>query len=228
MDDLLENPYWHALRTEQAGLALGSALARRFPSDVIPFAGMPHVSAETLAALRELLAPGERVLVTSDVELAYGGLLENEVLSGSQMVCTPEAQAGAFAEDGQVERLGPTDVAAMLALKAIAFPGYFGPRAASLGSFYGVRLHGELVAMCGERLHLPGWREISALCTHPSHIGKGYAAQLLRRLMDEHRKAGLQSFLGVTASNTRAIELYRRLGFIEARELVWRWVERIG
>ncbi len=143
------------------------------------------------------------------------------------MICTPEAQANGLTENGQVERLGPTDVPAMLALKAAAFPGYFGPRAASLGSFYGVRVRGELAAMCGERLHLPGWREISALCTHPEHTGRGYAAMLLRRLMHEHRNLGLRSFLGVDERNARAISLYSRLGFVASRKLVWRWIERV-
>ena len=195
---------------------------------MIPFAGVPEPSAASLRALRALLAPGEQVLVTSDVGLAHNGLAEKEAMPGLQMVCTPEAQAGALDEESPVEPLGPADVPAMLALKAVAFPGYFGPRAASLGSFYGVRVRGELAAMCGERLHLPGWREISALCTHPAHTGRGYAALLMRRLMQEHTQAGLRSFLGVTQGNARAIALYRRLGFVEARQLVWRWVERIG
>ncbi len=228
VDDLLANPYWGALATEQAGVALGGALARRFLAEVIPFAGVPQGSAESLEALRVLLAPGERVIVVSDVELVHGGLVEREVMPGLQMICTPEAQANACAEDAQVERLGPADVSAMLALKAIAFPGYFGPRAASLGSFYGVRVRGELAAMCGERLHLPGWREISALCTHPEHTGQGYAAMLLRRSMHRHREAGLRSFLGVAEQNTRAIDLYSRLGFVASRTLVWRWMERVG
>ena len=228
MDDLLANPYWGALATEQAGVALGSALARRFPADVIPFAGVPEVGAKSLEALRALLAPGERVLVVSDVELAHSGLVEREAMPGLQMICTPEAQTNACAEDEQVERLGPADVSAMLALKAVAFPGYFGPRAASLGTFYGVRVRGELAAMCGERLHLPGRREISALCTHPEHTGQGYAAMLMRRLMHEHREAGLRSFLGVAEGNARAIALYSRLGFVASRTLVWRWMERAG
>ncbi len=228
MHNLLANPYWGALATEQASIALGGPLARRFPSDVIPFAGVPASTAESLAALYALLAPGERVLVTSDDAWTHAGLVEGEAMPGLQMICTPEAQAAALPEDGAVEKLGPSDTPAMLALKAVAFPGYFGPRAPSLGTFYGVRVGGELAAMCGERLALPGWREISALCTHPEHTGRGYAARLMCRLMRDHKEAGLRSFLGVTASNARAIALYERLGFVEARRMMWRWVQRVG
>ena len=227
VDELLANPYWGALATEQAGIAVGGALARRFPVDVIPFVGVPEHTAASLDALRALLMPGVQVVLVSDAALAHGGLLERETMPGLQMICTPEAQADAFVEEEPVERLHPADIPAMLALKAAAFPGYFGPRAASLGSFYGIRVRGELVAMCGERLHLPGWREISALCTHPEHTGRGYAAMLMRRLIHEHRKAGLRSFLGVDARNARAISLYTRLGFEASRKLVWRWIERV-
>ncbi len=228
MDDLLANPYWGALATEQVSLALGGALARRFPADTIPFAGFPTPSPESLEALYALLAPGERVLITCDDTWHHKGLKESGAMPGLQMICMPEAQAGSVAEASAVGLLGPADVPAMLALKAVAFPGYFGPRAPSLGTFYGIREEGKLVAMCGERLHLPGWREISALCTHPAHLGKGHAAKLMRRLMRDHLEAGLRSFLGVTATNARAIALYRRLGFVESRRLLWRWVERAG
>jgi hypothetical protein len=37
-----------------------------------------------------------------------------------------------------------------------------------------------LVAMAGERLRLPGWTEISAVCTAPSHQGRGRATALVR------------------------------------------------
>ncbi len=227
MDDLLANPYWHALRTEHAGIALGGALARRYPADVIPLAGVPFLNEDSLAALHALLAPGEAVLVTSNMPLVFAGLRQTAELPGLQMICTPEAQAGNGLGEGVVP-LCESDIPEMLALKQIAFPGYFGPRAASLGSFYGVRVGGALVAMAGERLALPGWREVSAVCTHPAHTGHGYAAALIRRLLHVHARAGVRSFLGVTATNSRAIALYRRLGCVERRELMWRWVERVG
>jgi predicted GNAT family acetyltransferase len=80
--------------------------------------------------------------------------------------------------------------------------------------------------MAGERLALPGLREISAVCTHPAHTGKGYAAALMRHLIAEQLRAGLQPFLSVTASNTNAIALYRRLGFVQSRTLMFRYMQR--
>ena len=49
-----------------------------------------------------------------------------------------------------------------------------------MGSYYGVRsCSGELIAMGGERLQLDGYSEISALCTHPTFRGQGFAVSLI-------------------------------------------------
>jgi len=82
-----------------------------------------------------------------------------------------------------------------------------------MGSYYGIRLDGELVAMAGERLVLPAMREISAVVTRPGHTGKGYGRALMNRLLREHASAGVESFLHVGVRNTRAVSLYQRIGF---------------
>ncbi len=218
MNAPLANPFWSALTTRQAALALAHGGARRFAAGVIPFAAVE--SPDAGVDLAPLLDPGEQVYVIA--ERALTGVREIEAGEGVQMILpgalTPEAIP--------VDRLGPEDVPAMLALKAAAFPGYFGPRAPSLGTFFGIRCEGALLAMCGERLALPGLREISALCTLPGHTGKGYAEALLRRVVREQASRGEQSFLHADARNTRAIALYERLGFVHTRSLVLRLVER--
>ena len=58
---------------------------------------------------------------------------------------------------------------------------------------------GELIAMGGERLQLDGYSEISAVCTHPSFRGQGFAARLIWHLVRNHRCDGLVSWLHVAA-----------------------------
>src|SRR5271155_766713 len=53
---LLDNPIWYALTTEQASLAQGNRLAKRFPTDVAPFAAMRSQSAVESQALEEVLS----------------------------------------------------------------------------------------------------------------------------------------------------------------------------
>jgi len=67
--------------------------------------------------------------------------------------------------------------------------------------------------MAGERLKVPGYTEISAVCTHPEHSGKGYAGLLMTEIMRRIRERGETAFLHVRQDNARAITLYERLGF---------------
>jgi predicted GNAT family acetyltransferase len=83
-----------------------------------------------------------------------------------------------------------------------------------MGTYYGIRINNELVAMAGERLAVPGFREISAVVTHPEQVGKGYATLLMNRLLNDHAAVGLKSFLHVKEQNSRAIAIYRRMGFV--------------
>ena len=101
----------------------------------------------------------------------------------------------------------------MLALTDIAFPGLFRIRTCEMGRYFGIWQDGQLVAMCGERMSINPWRELSGLCTHPAHRGQGHAARLLAHLIAHNRTFNLNSYLHVSASNTNAIALYQRLGF---------------
>jgi len=114
--------------------------------------------------------------------------------------------------------LGVADVPEMLALARVTQPGPFGPRTAELGDYIGIRQRGVLVAMAGERMRIAGFTEISAVCTHPDHVGRGHAAGLMLELMAHIRNHGETPFLHVRHDNTRAIQLYERLGFRQKRE----------
>src|ERR1700752_4459190 len=90
-----------------------------------------------------------------------------------------------------------------------------------MGTYLGIRKDGKLVAMAGERLRIPGYTEISAVCTHPDHLGHGYAARLITRLLQRICRRKEQPFLHVRADNDRAIALYARLGF--TKRLLYRY-----
>jgi predicted GNAT family acetyltransferase len=66
---------------------------------------------------------------------------------------------------------------------------------------------------------MTGYREISGVCTHPAHTGKGYARTLVLRLLQGHAVAGVKSFLHVGKANTRAAALYERMGFRVLRSI---------
>ena len=228
-DTLLRNPVWHALRTEHAALAIGGQQALRYPAAYIPFAGLATPGQEALDQLHSLLAPGESIyLATEEALPACAGFDILVEIPGLQMVYAASPATGFLREETgpEPEPLTAADVPEMLALKEIAFPGYYGPRAPSLGSYYGIRVEGRLVAMAGERLALPGLREVSAVCTHPAHTGKGYAARLIRQLVEDELASGWAPFLHLAEANTRALALYERIGFVRSRKIWFMHVQR--
>jgi ribosomal protein S18 acetylase RimI-like enzyme len=140
----------------------------------------------------------------------------------------PTAQASATHE---VIELTPADVPEMSVLYTATRPGRtLCPRIQKLGPFLGIREpdkeDGKLVAMGGLRLHLAGYREITTVATLPGHEGRGYATAIVRSLIDRIRLRGDRPFLTVRSDNTRAIEIYHRLGFKERTLLYSRTIRR--
>src|SRR5262249_24775061 len=108
--------------------------------------------------------------------------------------------------------LGLVDVPDMLALIEITKPGPFRSRTRELGQYFGIRVDGRLVAMAGEPPRPRGYTEISAVCTHPDHRGRGYARDLIETLVRNIVDRGDVPFLHVEQHN-RAASLYETLGF---------------
>jgi predicted GNAT family acetyltransferase len=123
------------------------------------------------------------------------------------------------AADPEAVVLGVDDVPEMLALVALTDPGPFRSRTIELGTYVGVRRDGELIAMAGTRFALPGYTEISAVCTHPSYQGQGLASRLIRAVAAHITAAGQTPFLHTGGGNTNAIRLYNSLGFTLTNEM---------
>jgi ribosomal protein S18 acetylase RimI-like enzyme len=115
--------------------------------------------------------------------------------------------------------LTAADSAHMLELTALVYPEFFRSRTAELGKYIGVPGLGRLRAMAGQRLACTGYREISAVCTHPQDRRQGHAARLIAQLSRDILADGDIPFLHVSASNKSAWELYENLGFAPSREL---------
>ena len=215
-------------------LAAFAGDACRYLADVAPFAAVAEPSSAALHQLHSLLGPGESVWLIGKSyphmpELAFEGTLEC-----LQMVLPEEVRPpGPTIE---IVRLSDANASEMVALTTLAFPGFFRQRTCEMGSYYGVRSgvrsgarsDGELIAMGGERLMLDGYSEISGVCTHPAHRGKGLAASLIWQLVRDHRRDRLVSWLHVGCENHRAIELYIRMGFKEVRKVALNRISRKG
>lgn len=212
----LDHPVWSALDSGHRPLALGAALARRYPPDIGPFAALADGSQAAWAALGALLAPGEAAMLLTSAQVPpQPGFTVTALDPVWQMVATRDP--GPVAAPFRV--LDKADALDMHALATLTNPGPFGPRTHELGEFLGVRDGGMLAAMTGERMRLDGLQEVSAVCVHPQHRGKAYARGLLvdkmRRIVDR----GSIPFLHVYPSNRGAVALYQSLGFAVRRGL---------
>ncbi|MER5795569.1 GNAT family N-acetyltransferase [Streptomyces sp. NPDC001980] len=194
----------HVLFAERRGRIL------RYPVDVSPWLALPDdPDADDWADLAALAGPGAEVpLPGYRGELPEGWELTMNI-AGVQLV---DEGMDAVPEPAAV-RLGPADVPEILDLVERTRPGPFLPRTIELGTYLGIRREGRLIAMAGERLHPPGWTEISAVCTDPAHRGEGLATRLIRAVAYGIRERGETPFLHTGAENTTAIRLYESLGF---------------
>jgi ribosomal protein S18 acetylase RimI-like enzyme len=214
MHETLANPMWASLTSTHAGFAETDGPLRRFAPDVAPFCAVEHDgqaldrpgcvrSRETVYFLgaAPALPPGWTIEAESAVlQMVHAGAPPD--------VAQPEAP-----------ELGAADVPAMLDLTALVYPEFFRPRTTALGKYIGIRGLGRLRAMAGQRLACSGYREISAVCTHPDDRRQGHAARLISQLARDILYDGDIPFLHVSASNKSAWELYENLGFTASREL---------
>jgi len=230
MTDQLADIVWSALTTGHEHLALVQGGVRKYPADVAPFAafaeGLP--AEEAAAGLHALMQPDEMCYLIADKPLkSIPGLTSEDSLLTVQMawpegLAIPDAsQAG-----NQPVPLTCDDADEMMELIEIAFPGFFHQATCRMGPYSGIRENGKLIAMAGDRLVTDKLREVSGVCTHPKHTGKGLATQVILHKLREHRERGYGSFLHAAASNVRAIPIYERLGFVHTRQFHLQRVRR--
>jgi GNAT superfamily N-acetyltransferase len=113
-------------------------------------------------------------------------------------------------------QLNAFDAPDMVALAKLTEPGPFRLRTFELGNFYGIFHGSRLVSMAGKRMHLPGFIEVSGVCTHPDFRGLGYARALVGIITNEIEQTGRTPFLHAWEDNP-AQHLYESLGFAYTR-----------
>ena len=218
----LDRAVFNALTTRLSRLVTpdSGGLAARLDPEV----GVFLAAADDSAASREALGvlarryPGSGLVEREDGPMA-GVLPEGAPVAAQvalvQMTATALTPVGPGIAplDGVIEELGEADAPAMLALATLTRPGPFRSRTRELGPFVGIKQDGELVAMAGRRLRVDGFTELSGVCTHPDHRGKGYAAALSRVVVGEILASGEAAFLHAFADHEATIAFYRGLGF---------------
>jgi GNAT superfamily N-acetyltransferase len=174
------------------------------------FLGVAHPGVAMEHVLDSLVPPGDSVLLlgVAPARLPPGWALD-ALEDLAQMTCVDEVPVP---EGPPVVELDPEHRTDALALTALVYPHYFRPRTMELGRYFGIHVDGRLAAMAAERLGAPGFREMSAICTHPDLLGRGYARRLTAMLGNDTLRRGDLPFLHVSQANTRARALYEGMG----------------
>ena len=209
-EHVLDNPVWHALTTQHAGLALTADGAARYPAEIVPFAGVGEPTARAADQLTSLVEDAESVFVVGIAPVPPPGWTLEPKKAVLQMICPsrPPDVPGP-----PVRTMTAAEAPDMLALTDLVFPGFFRPRTLDMGAYYGIYDGARLAAMAGERMRMDGYTEISAVCTHPDYVGRGYAQRLVAIVSNAAFERNSTPFLHVYRHNTRAMAVYERLGF---------------
>jgi hypothetical protein len=173
---LLDNPILNSLLTNHSSLALAQGHARRYPAEIGPLSGFPNQSLESYRDLRAIVGPGgvavlfleEKPTPPAGWTLLREGLIDQMVCAGAT-----RREQRLLPLEATIRPLIATDAHAMMELAQLTEPGPFQLQTIELGPFYGIFHECRLVAMAGERLRLPGFIEVSAVCTHPDVRGRG-------------------------------------------------------
>jgi predicted GNAT family acetyltransferase len=191
--------------------------ARKYRSDVSVFAAVDTFDPASWADLAHLVGPSHtcalfRGDVPSDLPRGWTGV--GRVRCQQMLV---EADRLAAPTHLPLRRLTPDDVPLMLDLVAVTDPGPFRSGTIAMGRYWGYFEGDRLVSMAGERLGFDGYTEISAVCTHPDVQGRGFGSALTRHAASEILDRGERPFLHVAESNTGALRVYEKLGFVQTR-----------
>lgn len=206
----LDDPVRGSLRGAHRRFATWAGRIGRYDPEVAGFIGHPPVLTEQdWTDLATLLGPGGSAGLRGPDHVPPPGWTVLDRLDSVQM----DGSALRVADDPALEVLTAADVPEILALITRTQPGPYAPRTIEMGTYLGLRVDGRLIAMAGERLHPPGWTEISAVCTDAGYRGRGIGSRLVRAVGARIRARGETPFLHALARNTTAIGLYETLGF---------------
>ena len=212
----LDNPVWYSLNETHNKFSIEYNGIKFYQPDYCPFGG--YVDSD---------------LAKSGID-AYAQIVNNFYVVGDLPVFTDNVQLKKELVCNQMILSKPIDITIsekieelktvnqkndLFDLVNLVQPGYFKSKTPDLGSYYGIYNDNRLVAVTGERMKMNEYTEVSAVVTHPEYLGKGYAKQLVTFTSNKIFKEGKVPYLHVAESNTGAIKLYEKLGYLKRREI---------
>ncbi len=172
VNHLLDRPAWNALRTTHATLSEGNELARRYRPPSCLSQPLPMMRRKASRLWRICRPPTRSWRLSKPARSrSREGLM---VVGEGNLVQMVAERPYERIVDSRIEPLTQADAAAMLALATLTNPGPFTLRAQALGTFWGVKVDGNLVAMAGQRMRRPALP--SSAASAPIRISRDVAS----------------------------------------------------
>jgi len=210
MLDLLNNPIFNGLALGNSHLANGNDVVKYFDAEISPLIGLKDYTQADFDTLYRMITEGrplatitsQNIVIPKPWELVRHVVIQQMVFAGT----VPQ-------EKETFTPLQAKHIPAMLTLTQLTNPGPFSQRTIEFGNYEGIFADHQLAAMAGQRTQPRPFIEVSAVCTHPDHHGKGYAGRLIKSQIQKIATLGCIPFLHVRSDNPIAIKLYEKLGF---------------
>jgi GNAT superfamily N-acetyltransferase len=219
----LDNPVYHSLLETHSKFAINYVGVKFYRPDYCPFGGFinSNTNMASIDAYSELISNfyvvGKKPLYSSTLKLQKDLICNQMVLEKPIKIVSNEnivtLQTRKQKED-------------LFNLVNLVQPGYFKRNTSELGNYFGIYKNEKLIAVTGERMKMEKYTEISAVVTHPEHIGKGYAKQLTAYTANKIFSENKIPYLHVAETNIGAIALYEKLGFVIRRKIsFWNFIK---
>ena len=219
----LDNPAWHSLNETHRSFAIGNDEIKFYRTSVCPFGGISSNHAGLISLLNNYPELNSFFVIGDRPRTSPGLVIEKELVC-LQMLCSAPVKIDCTEEIILLNNVCEKELSDLVNLVQ---PGYFNEGTSSMGDYYGIFKDQQLVAVTGERMKMFGYTEISAVVTHPGFIGKGLAKQLVAFTANKNFDSGIVPYLHVAETNTAAISLYKKLGFITRRKMSFWKMRRI-
>jgi GNAT superfamily N-acetyltransferase len=211
----LDNPVWYSLSETHREFAIDYKYIKFYDPAYCPFGGSLQ-NVNVAAPIAEYAKLTDSFFVVGEKPGVHDPVQFRNELVCNQMVIEHRP---AIVIKENIVKLAHEHAQDLSQIVNLVQPGYFKSKTSWLGDYYGIFKDGKLVAVTGERMKMNEYTEVSAVVTHPDHTGQGYAGQLvthtLHSIFDQNRKP----YLHVAETNTGAVRLYEKLGFVTRRKI---------
>jgi ribosomal protein S18 acetylase RimI-like enzyme len=220
----LDNPAWHSLNETHRLFSLGDNEIKFYTPHICAFGGINSENADLISFLNQHKELNSIFIIGEKPSTSIELIIEKELVC-LQMICSDQIKVD---QTEDIIHLNKTYEKELYELVNLVQPGYFEKNTSMMGDYYGIFKNDQLVAVTGERMKMFGFTEISAVVTHPDHTGKGFAKQLVTFTVNKTFEQNIVPYLHVAETNTNAIKLYEKLGFVARRNMSFWKMKRIA